>query len=96
MFDYTKYENATQKEIIHALKLTQRKTEKLSQQMQENKDICKFLNKKLKENFKDKRVKEEQRRPELDEAIREYENGEYQIYNSVEEMMKDLRNEVSN
>ena len=31
MFDYAKYENATQKEIIHALNLTQRKSEKLNQ-----------------------------------------------------------------
>ena len=85
MFDYTKYENATPKQIIHALKLTQRKTEKLNQQMQENKDICKFLNKKLKENFKDKRVKKEERRPELDEAIREYERGEVIRCKSMEE-----------
>ena len=57
MFDYAKYENATQKEIIHALNLTQRKSEKLTQQLKENREIFKFLQKKLKESFSSKKNK---------------------------------------
>ncbi|EAH6134425.1 hypothetical protein GTI52_08590 [Campylobacter jejuni] len=97
MFDYSKYENASEKQLIHALTLAEKRAEKLNSQLKENNEFFKFLQKKLKNSFSTKRVKkEEQRRPELDEAIREYENGEYQTYSSVEEMMKDLRNEVSN
>ena len=90
MFDYAKYENATQKEIIHALNLTQRKSEKLNQQLKENREIFKFLQKKLKESFSSKKKK---RRPELDEAIRQYENGEVEHYSSVEEAFKALNAE---
>lgn len=94
MFDYAKYENATQKEIIHALNLTQRKSEKLNQQLKENREIFKFLQKKLKESFGSKKTKkEEKRRPELDEAIRQYENGEVERYSSVEEAFKALNAE---
>ncbi|EEQ64060.1 LETM1 domain-containing protein [Helicobacter pullorum] len=93
MFDYAKYENATQKEIIHALNLTQRKSEKLNQQLKENREIFKFLQKKLKESFSSKKTKKEKRRPELDEAIRQYENGEVEHYSSVEEAFKALNAE---
>ena len=93
MFDYAKYENATQKEIIHALNLTQRKSEKLNQQLKENREIFKFLQKKLKESFSSKKTKKEKRRPELDEAIRQYENGEVEHYSSVEEVFKALNAE---
>ena len=93
MFDYAKYENATQKEIIHALNLTQRKSEKLNQQLKENREIYKFLQKKLKESFSSKKTKKEKRRPELDEAIRQYENGEVEHYSSVEEAFKALNAE---
>lgn len=93
MFDYAKYENATQKEIIHALNLTQRKSEKLNQQLKENRGIFKFLQKKLKESFSSKKTKKEKRRPELDEAIRQYENGEVEHYSSVEEAFKALNAE---
>lgn len=93
MFDYAKYENATQKEIIHALNLTQRKSEKLNQQLKENREIFKFLQKKLKESFSSKKRKKEKRRPELDEAIRQYENGEVEHYSSVEEAFKALNAE---
>lgn len=93
MFDYAKYENATQKEIIHALNLTQRKSEKLTQQLKENREIFKFLQKKLKESFSSKKTKKEKRRPELDEAIRQYENGEVERYSSVEEAFKALNAE---
>ena len=93
MFDYAKYENATQKEIIHALNLTQRKSEKLNQQLKENRQIFKFLQKRLKESFSSKKTKKEKRRPELDEAIRQYENGEVEHYSSVEEAFKALNAE---
>ena len=93
MFDYAKYENATQKEIIHALNLTQRKSEKLNQQLKENREIFKFLQKKLKESFSSKKTKKEKWRPELDEAIRQYENGEVEHYSSVEEAFKALNAE---
>ncbi|TEY02714.1 hypothetical protein [Campylobacter sp. US33a] len=89
MFDYAKYENATQKEIIHALNLTQRKSEKLNQQIKENKEIFKFLQKKLKESFSTKKTKKaEQRRPELDEAIEDYKNGNVETYANFEEYKK--------
>ncbi|MCW1360233.1 hypothetical protein [Campylobacter sp. CCS1377] len=46
-----RFENATQKEIIHALALTERKAEKLALQTKENKERFKFLQSKLKSSF---------------------------------------------
>lgn len=69
----------------------EKRAEKLALQTKENNELFKFFNEKLKNAFSTKKVKEERGRPELDEAIREYENGEYYTYNSIEEMMKDLK-----
>ncbi|WP_257007036.1 hypothetical protein [Helicobacter pullorum] len=41
MLDFSKYENATPKQIIHALTLAEKRAEKLAVQMRENED---FLN----------------------------------------------------
>ena len=51
------------------------------------------MQKKLKESFSSKKTKKEKRRPELDEAIRQYENGEVEHYSSVEEAFKALNAE---
>ncbi|XUP89014.1 hypothetical protein B6672_009820 (plasmid) [Campylobacter jejuni] len=50
MFDYSKYENATEKQLIHALTLAEKRAEKLNSQL---KRITNFLNfyKKVKKFF---------------------------------------------
>lgn len=89
MFDYSKYENATQKQIIHALTLAKKRAEKLNLQLKENNEFFKFLQKKLKKSFSTRKTKkEEQRRPELDEAIEDYKNGNVETYANFEEYKK--------
>lgn len=89
MFDYSKYENATPKQIIHALTLAEKRAEKLNSQLKENKEFFKFLQKKLKNSFSTRKTKkEEQRRPELDEAIEDYRNGNVETYANFEEYKK--------
>lgn len=46
MFNYAKYENATQKELIYALSLVEKKAKKLALETKENKEALKFLQKK--------------------------------------------------
>lgn len=82
MFDYSKYENATPKQLLHALTLSQKKAERLKQQLKENKEIFKFLQKQLKNSFNTKKTK---KIPELDEAIKDYENGNVVTCHSMEE-----------
>ena len=89
MFDYSKYENATPKQIMHALTLAEKRAEKLNLQLKENNEFFKFLQKKLKKSFNKKKTKkEEQRRPELDEAIEDYKNGNVETYANFEEYKK--------
>lgn len=45
MLDFSKYENATQKQIIHALTLAEKRAEKLALQTRENKELLRFLQK---------------------------------------------------
>lgn len=86
IYDYSKYENATPKQIIHALTLAEKRAEKLNSQLKENNEFFKFLQKKLKNSFSTKKIKKEKRkRPELDEAIRDYENGNVVTCHSMEE-----------
>ncbi|EAL1486995.1 hypothetical protein FDK11_09600, partial [Campylobacter upsaliensis] len=84
MYDFSKYENATPKQIVNALILVEKRAEKLALQTKENNELFKFLNQKLKSSFKANRI------PELDEAIKEYENGEVEYYSSVEEAFRAL------
>ncbi|EDP5370240.1 hypothetical protein GIT85_05490 [Campylobacter jejuni] len=94
MFDYSKYENATEKQLIHALTLAEKRAEKLNSQLKENNELFKFLQKKLKKSFNAKKTKKaEQRRPELDEAIEDYKNGNVEHYANVEEAFKALNAE---
>ncbi|EAK0374007.1 hypothetical protein YO71_08615 [Campylobacter jejuni] len=94
MFDYSKYENATEKQLIHALTLAEKRAEKLNSQLKENNELFKFLQKKLKNSFSTKKTKKaEQRRPELDEAIEDYKNGNVEHYANVEEAFKALSGE---
>lgn len=51
MFDYSKYENATEKQLIHALTLAEKRAEKLNSQLKENNELFKFLQKKVKKFF---------------------------------------------
>lgn len=88
MFDYSKYENATPKQIIHALTLAEKRAEKLNSQLKENKEFFKFLQKKLKNSFSTRKTKKEERRPELDEAIEDYRNGNVETYANFEEYKK--------
>ncbi|WP_245892467.1 hypothetical protein [Helicobacter valdiviensis] len=46
----------------------EKRAEKLALQTKENNELFKFFNEKLKNAFSTKKVKEERRRPELDEA----------------------------
>ncbi|WP_353477205.1 hypothetical protein [Campylobacter jejuni] len=89
MYDYSKYENATPKQIIHALTLAEKRAEKLALQTKANNDFFKFLQKKLKNSFSTKKTKKaDQRRPELDEAIEDYKNGNVETYANFEEYKK--------
>lgn len=91
MFDYSKYENASEKQLIHALTLAEKRAEKLNSQLKENNEFFKFLQKKLKNSFSTKKTKKaDQRRPELDEAIEDYKNGNVEHYANVEEAFKAL------
>lgn len=45
MIDYSKYENATPKQLIHALTLAEKRAEKLALQTKENEELFKFLQK---------------------------------------------------
>ncbi|HDV7463372.1 TPA: hypothetical protein RJ328_001545 [Campylobacter jejuni] len=89
MFDYSKYENASKKQLIHALTLAEKRAEKLNSQLKENNEFFKFLQKKLKKSFNAKKTKKaEQRIPELDEAIEDYKNGNVETYANFEEYKK--------
>lgn len=57
MYNYAKYENATRKDIIKALNLAEKKEKKLHEQLKENKEFFKFLQKKFNESFNTKRAK---------------------------------------
>ncbi|HDZ4992801.1 TPA: hypothetical protein RTG08_001544, partial [Campylobacter jejuni] len=86
-----KYENATEKQLIHALTLAEKRAEKLNSQLKENNELFKFLQKKLNNSFSTKKTKKaDQRRPELDEAIEDYKNGNVEHYANVEEAFKAL------
>ncbi|ASQ30205.1 hypothetical protein CAV_0538 [Campylobacter avium LMG 24591] len=55
------------------------------------KELAKAINARIRTDEKAKKTTKQVRIPELDEAIRQYENGEYETYNSVAEMMEALR-----
>ncbi|EFT5750145.1 hypothetical protein H2461_001617 [Campylobacter coli] len=94
MFDYSKYENASEKQLIHALTLAEKRAEKLNLQLKENNEFFKFLQKKLKKSFNAKKTKKaEQRRPELDEAIEDYKNGNVVVCHSMEEFKAKMAEE---
>ena len=94
MFDYSKYENASEKQLIHALTLAEKRAEKLNSQLNENNEFFKFLQKKLKKSFNAKKTKKaEQRRPELDEAIEDYKNGNVVVCHSMEEFKAKMAEE---
>ncbi|EAJ0842191.1 hypothetical protein CNT19_08435, partial [Campylobacter coli] len=93
-FDYSKYENASEKQLIHALTLAEKRAEKLNSQLKENNEFFKFLQKKLKKSFNAKKTKKaEQRRPELDEAIEDYKNGNVVVCHSMEEFKAKMAEE---
>ncbi|EAJ5298462.1 hypothetical protein GD518_09015, partial [Campylobacter coli] len=92
--DYSKYENASEKQLIHALTLAEKRAEKLNSQLKENNEFFKFLQKKLKKSFNAKKTKKaEQRRPELDEAIEDYKNGNVVVCHSMEEFKAKMAEE---
>lgn len=45
MFDYSKYENATSRQIFHTLTLAEKRVGKLTLQIKANKKLSKFLQK---------------------------------------------------
>ncbi|EAI9098039.1 TPA: hypothetical protein SBX69_001904, partial [Campylobacter coli] len=90
----SKYENASEKQLIHALTLAEKRAEKLNSQLKENNEFFKFLQKKLKKSFNAKKTKKaEQRRPELDEAIEDYKNGNVVVCHSMEEFKAKMAEE---
>ncbi|EAJ5678849.1 hypothetical protein KJQ67_07295 [Campylobacter lari] len=89
MYDYSKYENATPKQLVYALSLAEKRAEKLNLQLKENEELFKFLQKKLKNSFSTKKVKKRERKiPELDEAIEDYKNGNVETYKNFKEYKK--------
>ncbi|MCV3397634.1 hypothetical protein [Campylobacter sp. RKI_CA19_01116] len=89
MYDYSKYENATPKQLVYALSLAEKRAEKLNLQLKENEELFKFLQKKLKSSFSTKKVKKRERKiPELDEAIEDYKNGNVETYKNFKEYKK--------
>ncbi|MBF7066662.1 hypothetical protein IY885_00015 [Campylobacter volucris] len=89
MYDYSKYENATPKQLVYALSLAEKRAEKLNLQLKENEELFKFLQKKLKNSFSTKKVKKREREiPELDEAIEDYKNGNVETYKNFKEYKK--------
>ena len=87
MINYDKYENATPKELVYALGMVEKKAEKLANQVRENKELFKFLQNKLKKSFSIKKTKSK-KIPALDEAIKEYKNGECETYANFDEYKK--------
>ncbi|EAJ1632741.1 hypothetical protein CT508_04795 [Campylobacter upsaliensis] len=86
IYDIAKYETATPKQIVNALSLAKKRAEKLEEEMKNNKNFSKNLQKLLKNSFSTKKTKiEECKIPELDEAIKEYENGNVVTCRSMEE-----------
>lgn len=71
MLDYAKYENATPKELVYALSLTEKRVEKLEGQIKENKEFFKFLQTKLKKSFsiKKSKIKKDEPTQETLEAL---------------------------
>ena len=57
MYDYSKYENATPKQLINALSLVEKRAKKLELQTKENNELFKFLNEKLKNSLNVKKRK---------------------------------------
>ncbi|MPB53501.1 hypothetical protein YO62_002125 [Campylobacter jejuni] len=89
MYDYSKYENATPKQLGYELSLAEKRAEKLNLQLKENEELFKFLQKKLKNSFSTKKVKKRERKiPELDEAIEDYKNGNVETYKNFKEYKK--------
>lgn len=89
IYDIVKYETATPKQIVNALSLAKKRAEKLEEEIKNNRNFSKNLQKLLKNSFSTKKIKkEERRRPELDEAIRDYENGNVETYANFEEYKK--------
>ncbi|EAJ2532820.1 hypothetical protein CXK06_09320, partial [Campylobacter coli] len=85
---------ASEKQLIHALTLAEKRAEKLNSQLKENNEFFKFLQKKLKKSFNAKKTKKaEQRRPELDEAIEDYKNGNVVVCHSMEEFKAKMAEE---
>lgn len=93
MFDYSKYENATPKQIIHALTLAEKRAEKLELQVKENDAFFNFLQKKLKNSFstkKSKKAKKQYDEPteETREALMNPEN--IGVFDNMEDFKKAL------
>lgn len=101
MYDYSKYENATPKQLAYALSLAEKRAEKLNLQLKENEEFFKFLQKKLKNSINAKKAKkEEQRRYELDEptkeTIRALKNAKsLPQYVSHEQLVQELQAEIN-
>ncbi len=90
MYDYSKYENATPKQIIHALTLVERGAEKLNLQLKENNEFFKFLQKKLKNSFSTRKTKDKSSFSN-DEAIEALNNAtSIGVFNNFDEAKKAL------
>ena len=99
MIDYSKYENATPKQIIHALTLAEKRAEKLNLQVKENDAFFNFLQKKLKKSFsakKGKRVKKQYDEP-TEETKKALDNdkivGKFSSYEDFEKSLSNENNE---
>ncbi|EAJ1622821.1 hypothetical protein VW212_001687 [Campylobacter upsaliensis] len=89
MYNYAKYENATRKEIIKALNLAEKKEKKLHEQLKENKEFFKFLQKKFNATFKEKREKPTK------ETLQALKNAtSLPEYTNHEQLMQELQKEI--
>lgn len=90
MYDYSKYENASPKQIIHALSLAEKRAQKLALEVKENEKFFKFLQKKLNNSFSIKKAKHKRNVPN-NETIKALNNARsIGVFDSFDEAKKAL------
>lgn len=94
VYDFSKYDNATPKQIVNALASAEKRAEKLNLQLKENEELFKFLQKKLKNSFSTKKRKKE----EIEEPTKETKSilakNEPSLYTNFDDMLKAIDEEI--
>ncbi|EPF0826725.1 hypothetical protein ACSQDT_000743 [Campylobacter upsaliensis] len=98
MYNYAKYENATRKDIIKALNLAEKKEKKLQEQLKENKEFFKFLQKKFNESFNSLRQVKTKKQKKYDEPTEETKlilaKNEPTKYNNFNDLLNAIDDEL--